>query len=67
MQYDVTRCIICTPNNAKYLDKERNYKNSTKEVMLGFQVIFEIQPRKYWTIFRRTGTLNDDTQNFGKC
>ena len=36
MQYDITRCIIC--KKAEYLDKERSYKNSTKEVTLKFKV-----------------------------
>ena len=31
MQCDVTRAI-CISNNHEYLDKEQNYKNSTKEV-----------------------------------
>ena len=35
MQCDVTRCIICISNKVKYLDKEHNYKNSTKEVIQG--------------------------------
>ena len=31
---DVTRCVICISKNIQYLDKEQNYKNSTKEVKL---------------------------------
>ena len=35
MQCDVTRCAICIPNKAEYLDiKERSYKNSTKEIIV---------------------------------
>ena len=34
MQRDVTRCIICKSNKPEYLDKERSYKNSTKEAIL---------------------------------
>ena len=56
-QCDVTRCIICICNKSEYLDKERSYKNSTKEVILRFQVIFAMQSRKYWTKFRFIGTL----------
>ena len=57
MQCDVTRCIICICNKSEYLDQERSYKNSTKEVILWFQVIFAMQSRKYWTKFRFIGTL----------
>ena len=58
MQCDVTCCIFCMCNKSEYLDKERSYKNSTKEVILWFQVIFAMQSRKYWTKFRFIGTLN---------
>ena len=39
MHYDVTMftsCVICILNNVGYLEKERSYKNSTKEVTLLF-------------------------------
>ena len=34
-----------------------SYKNSTKEVILWFPVIFAMQSREYWTKCRVTGTL----------
>ena len=56
MQCDVTR-IICISNKAKYFDKKRSYKNSTKEFILRFLVIVAIQPRKYWAKFCFIGTF----------
>ena len=58
MQCDVTRCVICRSNRIEYLDKERGYKTSTKEVILRLQVIFAIQSRKYGTNFRFIDTLS---------
>ena len=40
IQYDVGGCVICISYKAEYLDKERSYKNSTKEVILLFDLIF---------------------------
>ena len=57
MQCGVTGRIICISNKAEYLGKERSYKNPIKEVILSFQVIFAMQPRKYWTNFRFIDTL----------
>ena len=34
MHYDVDGCIICISDTVEYLDKEENYNNSTKEVVL---------------------------------
>ena len=58
MQYDVGGCVICISYQVEYLDKERSYKNSTKEVILLFHLIFPIQPSKCWTKFRFMNTLN---------
>ena len=38
--------VICTSYKVDYLDKERSYKNSTKEVLLLFYLIFPIKPSK---------------------
>ena len=57
MQYDVGGCVICISYEVEYLDKERSYKNSTKEVILLFYLIFPIQLTKCWTKFRFINTL----------
>ena len=49
--------ILSSMYKAEYLDKERSYKNSTKEVILLFYLIFPIQPSKCWTKFRFINTL----------
>ena len=36
MQCDATSCIICITNELEYLDNEKSYKNSAKEVTLYF-------------------------------
>ena len=57
MQYDVGGCVICISYKVGYLDKERSYKNSAKEVILLFDLIFPIKPTKCWTKFRFINTL----------
>ena len=32
MHQDAISCVLCTSNEVEYLEKERSYKNSTKEV-----------------------------------
>ena len=61
MQYDVGGCVICISYKVEYFDKKRSYKNSTKEVILLFYLIFPIQPSKRWTKFRFINTLTNDT------
>ena len=46
MQYDVGGCVICISYKVGYLDKERSYKNSAKEVILLFDLIFPIKANK---------------------
>ena len=55
MQCDVTRRVICISNKIEYPDKEHSYKNSTKEVIMWFEVIFEMQWKNTGSKFRVKG------------
>ena len=43
MHYDVSGCVICISNKVEYLDKEKSHNNSTKEVILSFELILAIK------------------------
>ena len=51
-QYDVGRCVVFISNKVEYPDKEGSYKNSIKDCVLSFLLIFSMQSTKCWTKFR---------------
>ena len=56
--YSMTSVVVfCISYKVEYLDKKRSNKNSTKEVILLFYLIFPTQPSKCWTKFRFINTL----------
>ena len=62
MHYDVGGCVICVSNKVEYLNKEESYDNSTKEVILSFQLVLQCNKKTLGKIsFQKHFKINNSS------